>query len=642
MCLLIAAAGLRFYDLSGKSLRRDEAVVANHSSGARSEVVHNTRYGNSSPILYPYALWAVQKVRSTLFSVRSTPTPFSVRVLPATASVLTVAVMLFLLPRLGVSRWAAFLAALLATLSVQAIRHAQDAREYSIDALLAALMIAGLLWYLRDGRKALLCVALFLAPLLQYGLVLFGVAVLSAAVVLSPATLAAPEWNAYLSRIPHWLKSRIALLLPAACFLAGCIISYLMTVSYHWREGGFGPDYLPAHYYQGGFDALAIFEFSVDGIWGLLTYHLPDFVAIAALAAFALLLVASFVRRLQGNLQVNAIAVLFVLCIAVSVTAALLGIYPFGHIRQSIYLGPVIFLAAGVFIYWMIDSLSALARRAWLAPALAVAVAGAIVLTGVGDIRRYSSYKTYQNINSILAVLKEPGWEADMVYFYGGAVPIMQFYQGKEGRPANYYYGTSPCKDSFEPCLREMANSLVSLPAVPNRIFFVHDRKEALAKLELLGEQILAEPVITDGQIALFLITNAKELKESIEAAERSAYEALVSGEPVIRADFDIYVGDNTVTYAKEPCDRADTEASFFLHLIPADVADLPEYSKQHGFDNRDFSFDGHGVILDGKCVVRIPLPEYDIIRIRTGQYVQVEGGFDNLWEVEFPLDATE
>ena len=58
-----------------------------------------------------------------------------------------------------------------------AIRHAQDAREYSIDALLAVLLIAGLLWYLRDGRKALLGVALFVAPLLQYGLVLFGVAV---------------------------------------------------------------------------------------------------------------------------------------------------------------------------------------------------------------------------------------------------------------------------------------------------------------------------------------------------------------------------------------------------------------------------------------------------------------------------------
>ena len=623
---------MRFYDLPGDSIRPDEAIAANNSGGALSEVVPNTRYRNSSPILYPLALWAVQKVRST---------PFSVRVLPATASVLTVAVMLFLLPRLGVTRWAAFLAALLATLSVQAIWHAQDAREYSIDALLAALMIAGLLWYLRDGRKALLCVALFLAPLLQYGLVLFGVAVIAAAVVLSPTTLAEPEWNAYPSRIRNWLKSRIALLLPAACFLAGSIISYLMTVRYHLENESFGSDgYLSAYYYQGELGALPIFEFSVDGIWGLLTYHLPGFLAIAALAALALLLVTPFIRRFQGNLQVSAIAVLFALCIAVSAAAAVLGIYPLGYTHIGIYLGPVIFLAAGVSVHWVIDSLSTLTRRAWVAPALAVAVAGAIVLAGVGDIRQYSLYKTNQNIHSIRAVLKEPGWEEDMVYFYGRVIPIMQFYQGKEGRPANYYYGTSPCRDSFEPCLREMANSLVSLPTVPNRIFFVHDRKEALAKLELLEEQILAEPVITDGRFALFLIANAKEFKESVEAAERSAYEALVSGEPVIRADFDIYISDNTLTYAKEPCDRADTEARFFLHLVPADVADLPDDRKQNGFDNRDFRFDRRGAIFEGTCVVRVPLPDYDIAAIRTGQYVQTGGGFDNLWEVE--IDLTE
>ncbi len=174
VCLLVVAAALRFHDLPGNSVWYDEAVAANNSSGALAEV-SNTRHRNSSPILYPLALWAVQKVDVSAFSIR---------VLPATASVLTVAALLFLLPRAGMNRWVAFLAALLATLSVAAIEHAQGAREYSIDALLATLMIAGLLWYLRHGRKALLCVLLFLAPLLQYGLVLFGIAVMGAAIVL--------------------------------------------------------------------------------------------------------------------------------------------------------------------------------------------------------------------------------------------------------------------------------------------------------------------------------------------------------------------------------------------------------------------------------------------------------------------------
>ena len=95
--------------------------------------------------------------------------------------------------------------------------------------------------------------------------------------------------------------------------------------------------------------------------------------------------------------------------------------------------------------------------------------------------------------------------------------------------------------------------------------------------------------------------------------------------------------------FVKDPCARADTEATFFLHLVPADVADLPDHRKQHGFDNRDFYFDRHGERFDDKCLAKVPLPEYGIAKIRngiskvmTGQFVHVDGGFDKLWKVGF------
>ena len=84
VCLLVAAAGLRFHDLSEKPLRHDEAAAAFLSMGALSDVIHGTRHHNSSPILYPLVLHAVQKVEST---------PFSIRIVPAVASILTVAAM---------------------------------------------------------------------------------------------------------------------------------------------------------------------------------------------------------------------------------------------------------------------------------------------------------------------------------------------------------------------------------------------------------------------------------------------------------------------------------------------------------------------------------------------------------------------
>ena len=174
VCLLIIAAALRFYNLTEYGHLSDESVAALNSRGGFSEVVDNTRAKNSSPILYPLALWAVQQAQST---------DFSIRLVPAAASGLTVGALLLLMPRAGVPRRAAFLAALLAALSAAAIEHAQDAREYSVDALCAALMIAGLLQYLRDGRRGLLCGALAVGPLLQYGLALFGVAVIGVAIV---------------------------------------------------------------------------------------------------------------------------------------------------------------------------------------------------------------------------------------------------------------------------------------------------------------------------------------------------------------------------------------------------------------------------------------------------------------------------
>ena len=434
---------------------------------------------------------------------------------------------------------------------------------------------------------------------------------------------------------------------PAACFLAGCAISYAVTLRYQWQSGGFGSDgYLAEYYYQGKLDAYPIFEFSIGGIWDLLTYHLPVVVAIAALAAFAIILVAVFLRKFQGKLQDKAIAVLFSLVIAVSVGAAVLGIYPLGDIHQVIHLGPVVFLAAGVAFHWTAGRLASLTRRGWLAPALAVAAVGGIALAGVGDMRQDNPYKTPENIKSVLAVLEERVREEDMVYAVYGASPAIKFYQGTEERPANYYYGTHWCTDSDEPCLREMADLLFSIHDVPNRIFLVHIRESILDELELLGKQVSVEYVITAGYFDVTLIENVKESVEpairAVHAALVSEYEAIVSGEPVIRSGFDVYLSDNTLVYAKEPCARADTEAMFFLAPWPVDVNDLPEKRKQYGFDNLDFGFRGRGVIFDGKCMATAPLPEYDIARISTGQYVRAGWGYDNLWEGEFLLDGAE
>ena len=95
------------------------------------------------------------------------------------------------------------------------------------------------------------------------------------------------------------------------------------------------------------------------------------------------------------------------------------------------------------------------------------------------------------------------------------------------------------------------------------------------------------------------------------------------------------------MTYLKSPCRAADVQAQFFLHVVPEDVADLPAHRRQYGFDNLDFYYANHGLMggFSAKCIAKRPLPDYPIVRIRTGQYTPDEG---QIWKVEFPVGAVE
>ena len=646
VCLLIAAAALRFYDLSANSLWHDEAIAAINSRGAFSEVVVNAggRYANTSPILYPLALWAVQKAAST---------EFSVRLLPAVASALTVAALLFWMPRLGVPRRAAFLAALLAALSVAAIEHAQDAREYSVDALLAVLLIAGLLQYLRDGRKALLCAALFVAPLLQYGLALFCVAVIGVAVIAPSAVSQTPVCGArgaYAGAVWGWLKRRLGLLLPIACFAAGFAATWALTGRHQWGGGGWGSGaYLADYYYQGGYDAAAIAEFAFNRTWSLLSYHMPSMIAAAALFAFGGLALAWAARRRR----VDAVALLCALALGVSLCAAIAGLYPFGGSRHNLYLGPLIFLAAGVAFHTLADDMAALMRRAWVGPALAGGVAAAIALAGAAAIRQADTYYTDTGMEQVLAALDGRIQEGDAVYVSRWEVPAVEFYKG--GKPANYFYGKAVCWGPYADwaaCVPEMLDEMFISLNNARRIWLIHNASvSAREEVAAYSQEAVVEAVSPDGRAALrdrrvdvwtsphatlHLITGYDKLAANIRNEWLYIYDDLASKTPIAASAYNLYLQYDALYYAKRPCAAADKDARFFLHIYPTDADDLPEGRRQVGFDNLDFDFHDYGLAVDDRCIIRRALPDYPIERISAGQFIAPNG--PRVWEAEFSV----
>ena len=116
-------------------------------------------------------------------------------------------------------------------------------------------------------------------------------------------------------------------------------------------------------------------------------------------------------------------------------------------------------------------------------------------------------------------------------------------------------------------------------------------------------------------------------------------YNSIIAGDfgspvvPAARSPFDIRFDGITLTYLDEICDDEDVAARFFLHIVPSDDADLGADRIEYGMNNLDFNFEQYGAIWDGRCLAVVTLPDYDIARIRTGQYISSEG---RLWEADF------
>ncbi len=98
---------------------------------------------------------------------------------------------------------------------------------------------------------------------------------------------------------------------------------------------------------------------------------------------------------------------------------------------------------------------------------------------------------------------------------------------------------------------------------------------------------------------------------------------------PALRSVFDVYRLRTRLLYFRQPCRPDDTDAKFFLHLIPVDDSDLSGHRRQYGFDNLDFDFRRRGLLAGGMCLAEVRLPGYPIVKIRTGQFT----GEGRLWE---------
>ena len=614
VALLAAAAWLRFYDLGAPLLWLDEAVVAENTSGALADVLTNTATNSPSPILHPLLLHFVQNIDGSAAALRAAS---------ALGSVLAIAAMLFLLPRVGVARWAAFVAGLLALVSVEAVRQAQDAREYSIDVLLAVLTVVGCLAMLRERRWRLLCGALFIGPLLQYGLALLGIATLGTLLLAHATTKRGATFTG-------WLKQGSWLAAPGAAFAAGCGLTYALTLRHQGiasvQDETYG--FVPLdHLYEGEpGDLAALAQFAAEQTWGFLAYHIPAPIAAVGLVAFVA--AAALAGWRKGG---RILPMLFALAIAVALAAAALRLYPFGGVRHTMYLSAIAFIALGCGFHAILAKLPALWRHAGAAGgAVAIAVVGGLALSNY-------SYAERGRAEALLATLRERVGD-DPIYVPFNSAPVLRFYQRQH--TGDYRFGPScPLRDR-DGCTDAVMAGLLPLHAEgKERVWafsFVRDYVEGvIAGWWRAGE---AQYAVGSGTLHGFLID---DLDTVLAGRLRilKAHDELQAGGLSLGPEFRAFWDSERrrVNYGKAPCRRIQTWGTFMLRVVPEDRAVLAPERRQFGADNLDFKFNDHGQRWSGNCMAVAGVPDYPIARIDAGQY---NAGGRFLWAQSFNAGA--
>ena len=123
----------------------------------------------------------------------------------------------------------------------------------------------------------------------------------------------------------------------------------------------------------------------------------------------------------------------------------------------------------------------------------------------------------------------------------------------------------------------------------------------------------------------------------------RDAWRSLGNAEPAARGLFDVHHTGDRLVYIRKGCAAKDVRARFFLHVYPRDAAAFAHAGQRLAFGRvaLDFDFAERGQRERGQCVAVRRLPEYDIARIRTGQFAAADAegeGGGPIWAVDLQL----
>jgi hypothetical protein len=282
--------------------------------------------------------------------------------------------------------------------------------------LISAILLGQFLrWQSSDScgeHPKALYAALLIAPLVQYGLVLVAVPI----VCIMALTAVGEE-----KRL-RWREAALA----GASVGLGSLSSFFLTVRYQF-SGQQSHAYLAASYFDPRATGLA--HFLLYNTYSLVRFLLPGrFFGWCAVAS----LVVALVQTARGR-SWEPVTVLMLASVTMVAGAAVIGLYPFGGVRQCLFLAPILALFVGAFL--------SNGGNRW-GPSrvgLDLLVVAVIVVFGLRDLRAAAPYSEVEDTKTVLAEFAKASKPSDRVYTYWGAVPAVEFYlRGKDPR---FVYG---------------------------------------------------------------------------------------------------------------------------------------------------------------------------------------------------------
>lgn len=461
--LVVLGAALRLATLGGDSLWFDEAATYHLVQGSVRDILAANAAGNSAPPLYPLLLGLVTGPDASEAMLRA----------PAAVAGIAAIPLVWLLAREFVVGYYALVPPLLVALSPVQIEYSQEVREYSLAFCTACLLLIASARFLRaPGPSSAVGVALAATASIsvQYGnaLLLLGANI----VCLAAARQAAQPW----SYVRLWLLAQ----LPAAAVGVLLLVTTLRPQLRHVAMGAGGYLYLLDRYWDG----------TATGLWSLLTADRADIVHFAYPGKLMFALTAAgALAGLIGGGSWQATALLVAPC-AVTLAAALAGAYPFGGIRQDMFLTPMIYVCAALGLATLVRWLDVRLNRRAAAVAAAVAIA-ALAVSGATHSYALLRSPGTEPMRPIVAELVNRLDAGERIYVYWGALPAFRYYWRHRVEPwvpgAVHESGLDARRAAAQ--LRDVQRELIAMTADPAPFWVVisHvDEKDAVAMLQPL------------------------------------------------------------------------------------------------------------------------------------------------------------